>query len=82
MINAIMGIVTPTPGALQDGDLFKAPIPDEFFPIKSYADSLDEPTFTEQVVAWLPVLAGVAAGVVLGVVITLIILRRAAGSSN
>ncbi|MEU7747131.1 hypothetical protein [Nonomuraea sp. NPDC049158] len=66
MINAIMGIVTPTPGALQDGDFFKAPVPDEFFPI----NSLDG-----QVVAWLPVLAGVAAGVVLGVVTTLIILR-------
>ncbi|MFG1947791.1 hypothetical protein [Nonomuraea sp. NPDC048826] len=75
MINAIMGTVTPTPGALQNGDLFKAPVPDEFFPIKSYAESLDEPTVTEQFLAWLPFLAGVAAGVVVGVVTTLMILR-------
>jgi hypothetical protein len=71
-----MGIMTSTPGPLQDGDSFKAPVPEEFFPIKSYLDSLDEPTFAEQVVAWLPVLAGVAAGVVIGVVATLIVLRR------
>jgi hypothetical protein len=69
-------IVTPTPGPLQDGDLFEAPVPDEFFPIKSYADSLDEPTLIEQVVTWLPVFAGVAAGVVFGIAATSILLRR------
>lgn len=68
-------IVTPTPGTPQDSDLFEAPAPDEFFSVKSYVDSLDEPTFTEQVVALLPVFAGIAAGVVLGIAATLIVLR-------
>ena len=54
--------MTPTPDALQDGDLFKAPAPDEFFGIKSYVDPLEEPTVAGQFMAWLPVLAGVAAG--------------------
>lgn len=68
-------IVTPTPGTPQDLDLFEAPAPDEFYSVKSYVDSLDEPTFTEQVVALLPVFAGIVAGVVLGIVATLIVLR-------
>lgn len=75
MIIAVLDMVTPTPGALQDGDLFKAPVPNEFFDLKPYAESLQEPTFTEQVMAWLPVLTGIAAGFGLGVVATLIIVR-------
>ncbi|MEV6034068.1 hypothetical protein AB0L65_23145 [Nonomuraea sp. NPDC052116] len=69
--------VTPTPNPLPDGDVFKAPVPDETFSeFKRYVDLLNEPTLADQVVAWLPVIAGVAVGILIGVAATLIITRK------
>ncbi|MEV4577591.1 DUF2613 family protein [Nonomuraea jabiensis] len=68
--------MTPTPNPLQDGDVFNAPVPDENFPaLKSYVDQWNEPTFADQLVAWLPVIAGVLVGILIGVAATLIITR-------
>ncbi|GAA3170611.1 hypothetical protein GCM10020001_116340 [Nonomuraea salmonea] len=67
--------MTPTPGALQDGDSYGAAVPEELFPLPPSVDPADDPTFAVRLVEWLPVLAGVAIGVVIGVAATFIVLR-------
>ncbi|MGW6501520.1 DUF2613 family protein [Nonomuraea angiospora] len=75
--------MTPTLNPFQDGDVFKAPVPDENFSgFQEFVDQWNEPTLADQVMAWLPVIAGVVVGILIGVAATLIITRTRRGKRS
>ncbi|MEU7861114.1 hypothetical protein [Nonomuraea sp. NPDC049141] len=61
-------ILTPSPG---NGDIFKAPVPDETYPLP--VSSWDIGVFFER--AWSPFLVGVIAGALIAALAAVIIVR-------